>query len=190
MTSLHDHPPAVPPRRVLVVGATGGTGRAVVARLLADGHDVTAFSRRATDLEHRCPGVTAVDGDVTDADDVDRAVAGQDAVVLTLGITENPIRVRLLGPARSPLDVRSRGTGTVVRAMVRHGVRRLVVRCRVRSSPACSAPSPSSSCPASVVSTTALNTFANLASTIPVERWALGAATAAAALLTVLVARS
>lgn len=35
---------------VLVVGATGGTGRATVERLAAEGHRVTAFSRSADRL--------------------------------------------------------------------------------------------------------------------------------------------
>ena len=33
--------------KVLVVGATGGTGRAAVDALVAGGHEVTAFARRA-----------------------------------------------------------------------------------------------------------------------------------------------
>ena len=36
--------------KVLVIGSTGGSGRAVVARLLAEGHEVTAFSRRGDRL--------------------------------------------------------------------------------------------------------------------------------------------
>ncbi len=114
--------------RILVVGATGGTGRATVAHLVADGHAVTAFSRRASSLAAQIYGVAAVDGDVTDPSAVDRAVAGQDVVIVTLGIAENPFRVRLLGPARTPRDVRSRGTANVIAAMRRHGVTRLVVQ--------------------------------------------------------------
>ena len=57
-----------------------------------------------------------------------RAVAGHDAVIITLGITENPIRVRLFGAAKTPNDVRSAGTRNVIAAMRKHGVRRLVVQ--------------------------------------------------------------
>lgn len=60
--------------------------------------------------------------------DVEEAVRGQDAVVVALGIRENALRVRLFGPARTPLDIRSAGTRNVVRAMAKHGVRRLVVQ--------------------------------------------------------------
>lgn len=111
---------------VLVVGATGGSGRAAVVALVAAGHTVTAFSRHASALT--APGVRGVDGDATDAATVDALVAGHDAVVVTLGISEDPVRVRLRGPSGTAADVRSRGTRHVVEAMARHGVRRLVVQ--------------------------------------------------------------
>jgi nucleoside-diphosphate-sugar epimerase len=120
--------------KVLVVGATGGSGRAAVDELLRRGHEVTAFSRhaaglRSSDGAHGFAGrLHAISGDATDPADVDRAVRGQDAVIVTLGITENALRVRLLGSRRTPLDVRSRGTRTVMDAMRRHGVPRLVVQ--------------------------------------------------------------
>lgn len=114
--------------RVLVVGATGGSGRATVETLAARGHTVTALARRA-DAGRLFPnGVRVVTGDATSASDLDRAVAGQDAVVVTLGIREPALRVRLLGSARTPLTVRSAGTARVIDAMRRHGVRKLVVQ--------------------------------------------------------------
>lgn len=115
-------------QKVLVVGATGGTGRATIDALVTRGHRVTAFSRHAEALENDSDQVTLLNGDATNPDDVDRAVAGHDAVIITLGITENPLRVRLFGAARTPLDVRSAGTRNVISAMRRHGVRRLVVQ--------------------------------------------------------------
>lgn len=114
--------------KVLVAGATGGSGRAAVEALVADGHEVTALARRAAAAFAGTPGVRPVDGDVTDAAAVDAAVHGQDAVVVALGIAESPVRVRLRGPAGTPLDVRSRGTSELVRAMRAQGVRRLVVQ--------------------------------------------------------------
>ncbi|WBB97950.1 MULTISPECIES: NAD(P)-binding oxidoreductase [unclassified Solwaraspora] len=116
--------------KVLVVGASGGSGRATVRELGHRGHEVTAFSRNATTVAGQVDGglLRGVNGDATDPGDVDKAVRGQDAVIVTLGISENPVGVRLRGPAHTPLDVRSRGTGVVVEAMRRHGVRRLVVQ--------------------------------------------------------------
>ncbi|MFC8192242.1 NAD(P)-dependent oxidoreductase [Cellulomonas sp. NPDC057328] len=112
--------------RVLVVGATGGSGRAAVAALVRAGHEVTALSRHGATLAG--PRVRGVDGDATDPATVDALVAGQDAVVVTLGISEHALAVRLRGPRGTAADVRSRGTAVVVDAMRRHGVRRLVVQ--------------------------------------------------------------
>ncbi len=114
--------------KVLVIGSTGGSGRAAVAQLLARGHEVTAFARgAATDLP-ASERLRVVRGDAMSERDVDRAVEGQDAVVVTLGIRENPLRVRLFGSKGTPIDVRSKGTRHVIAAMRRRGVGKLVVQ--------------------------------------------------------------
>jgi len=117
---------------VLVVGATRGSGLAVTRRLAAEGHTVTAFGRTAsTAFAAPVPGpgvVRPVDGDALDPDAVAKAVAGHDAVVVTLGISDNPLAVQWLRRAGTALDVRSRGTAVVIGAMRETGVRRLVVQ--------------------------------------------------------------
>ncbi|MEM8902388.1 MAG: NAD(P)-binding oxidoreductase [Actinomycetota bacterium] len=115
-------------RKILVVGASGGSGRAAVTALVAAGHHVTAFSRHADRLAADVDGLVTINGDALRRDDIDQAVAGQDAVIVTLGITEHPIRVQTLGPKHTPLDVRSAGTRNVIDAMNAHGVDRLVVQ--------------------------------------------------------------
>lgn len=112
---------------VLVVGASRGTGQAAVKALAAEGHRVTAFARSASKTDFGGAEVNAIDGDVYDAAALEKAVIGQDAVVVTLGISENPISV-LLRRAKTPTDVRSAGTRNAIEAMTRHGVRRLVVQ--------------------------------------------------------------
>ena len=117
--------------KVLVVGATGGSGRATVEALLAQGHRVTAFARHADRLHalsDRMKSVCVVNGDAMNQGDVERAVQGQDAVIVALGIAENPIRVRLFGSVGTPMNVRSAGTRNVIAAMREHGVRKLVVQ--------------------------------------------------------------
>lgn len=111
--------------RVLVVGASRGTGAALVEELVERGHVVTAFSRRAGDHPD---GVRTVTGDVLDADALAKAMVGQDAVAVTLGIPDNPFRVRLTRRASSRLDVRSAGTRAVIDAMREQGAGRLVVQ--------------------------------------------------------------
>lgn len=69
-------------QRVAVLGAGGRAGSAVVRRILAEGHSVTALVRssaRHAWLAER--GVTVVEGDATDSADVARALADADAVV-------------------------------------------------------------------------------------------------------------
>jgi uncharacterized protein YbjT (DUF2867 family) len=69
---------------ILVVGATGPSGREVVAAALAAGHKVTAFSRHPQNGGFT-PEVRLVAGDVRDAAAVAAAIEGQDAVISTLG---------------------------------------------------------------------------------------------------------
>ncbi len=114
--------------KVLVIGSTGGSGRAAVEALLAAGHAVRVFARQGAAWSERAGQVEVVEGDVLVAADVARAVQGQDAVVVALGIRENAMRVRLFGTSGTPLNVRSAGTSNVVAAMKAAGVRKLVVQ--------------------------------------------------------------
>lgn len=69
------------PRRILITGATGFVGRALVSRLAAEGRDVRAAVRKPGDVT-LAPGVEAVDvGEIGAATDWHAAVSGIDAVV-------------------------------------------------------------------------------------------------------------
>lgn len=111
--------------KVLVVGASGGTGAELVEELTERGHLVTAYSRSAGGTDERVRYVAA---DVLDHEALAKAMIGQDAVAVTLGIPDNPFRVRLTRRASAPLDVRSRGTRHVVEAMREHDVPRLAIQ--------------------------------------------------------------
>jgi uncharacterized protein YbjT (DUF2867 family) len=113
--------------RILVIGATGGSGRAVCDSLLDRGHRVTAFARSATSMAPR-DRLDRVDGDATDVEALERVLPGHDAVVVTLGISEPAWRVRLLGARATADDIRSRGTHAAVRAARDSGVKRIVVQ--------------------------------------------------------------
>jgi putative NADH-flavin reductase len=112
---------------ILVIGATGGSGRAVCDALLERGHTVTALARHASSLPARA-GLERVDGDATRAAVLDAVMPGHDAIVVTLGISEPTLRVRLRGAQGTPDDVRSKGTAAIVAAARRAGIRRLVVQ--------------------------------------------------------------
>ena len=102
--------------RVLIVGATGGTGRQLVAQALERGLAVTALVRDPSRLTIVHPRLTVVRGNVLDADSVGAAMSGQEAVLSALG------HKRFFPPNR----ILSEGTGNVLRAMEAHGVPRFV----------------------------------------------------------------
>src|SRR5436190_19893227 len=73
------------PTRVLIVGATGGTGRQLVAQALERGYAVTAFVRDPSRLQLDHPQLTVIQGDVLDYGSVEAAMRGQEAVLSALG---------------------------------------------------------------------------------------------------------
>ena len=99
--------------RLLVFGATGGTGRALLSQGQEQGHQMAAFVRNPAVLEAR-PGLTIVQGDVTDAAAVNRAVAGHEAILSALG------------PRGGQYGVLPGGVQNIVAAMRQAGVRRLI----------------------------------------------------------------
>lgn len=75
--------------KLTLFGATGGTGRAVLAQALAAGHYVTAYVRSPDKLNIRHDNLTVVQGAMNEPARIAAAIAGADAVVSTLGPTEN-----------------------------------------------------------------------------------------------------
>jgi putative NADH-flavin reductase len=111
--------------RLAIFGPTGGTGRRLVERAIAEGHDVTAFVRNPSKLTARHERLHVVVGDAFDPDSVREAVAGNEAVISVLGSRHpsNPLHPRRPG---DPNGVASAGTESIVAAMKEHGLRRLV----------------------------------------------------------------
>jgi uncharacterized protein YbjT (DUF2867 family) len=70
---------------LVVLGATGGTGRLVVEQALAAGHTVTALVRSPEKLAVRNPNLHVVAGQATDPSAVARALDRADALISTLG---------------------------------------------------------------------------------------------------------
>lgn len=111
---------------IIVFGATGGTGRAVTKLLLAQGHTVTAFARRPAALSD-APGQHIVAGDAMNAEQVTAAVVGHDAVVVSLGNSQDPF-AKMFGARRTtPANICEVGTRHIIAAMKPCGIRRLVL---------------------------------------------------------------
>jgi uncharacterized protein YbjT (DUF2867 family) len=70
---------------LLVLGATGRTGRLVVEQALAAGHTVTALVRSPEKLTTANSNLHVITGEATDASAILRALEGADAVISTLG---------------------------------------------------------------------------------------------------------
>ena len=70
---------------LLVLGATGRTGRLVIEQALAAGHTVTALVRSPEKLTTRNSNLRVVAGAVTDTAALARALEGADALISTLG---------------------------------------------------------------------------------------------------------
>jgi uncharacterized protein YbjT (DUF2867 family) len=99
---------------LLVLGATGGTGRHVVDLALAQGHDVAVLVRDPAKVTTKHARLQVIQGDVTNAADVEAAVRGRDAVV------------GALGPRNKTDPVCADAAAAVVAAMKSAGVRRVV----------------------------------------------------------------
>ncbi|WP_416974809.1 NAD(P)-dependent oxidoreductase [Streptomyces sp. 4F14] len=71
--------------KLLVLGATGPTGRHVIDLALRSGDSVTAFVRNPAALGDMADQVTVATGDATSRRDIAGAAGGHDAIVSALG---------------------------------------------------------------------------------------------------------
>lgn len=107
------------PLTILVTGGGGFLGFAIVDMLVKQGHHVKSFSRGSyPELEALC--VTQVRGDISNPDDVDRAVQGSDVV---FHVAAKP---GVWGKYDDYYRTNTLGTQNVVSACLKHNVRHLI----------------------------------------------------------------
>jgi putative NADH-flavin reductase len=108
--------------KVLLLGATGRTGRFVIEEALKRGLKISAIARDPEKLNAYKIDITR--GTPYDYETVEKAIAGCDAVINTLNvsrISDSPW-ARLIAPA----DIISRSASNAVKAMEKSGIRRFV----------------------------------------------------------------
>lgn len=101
--------------KIIVFGASGGTGRELVRQGVALGHEITAFVRNPASMAGQA-GIRVAEGDARDAAAVASAMAGQQAVLSALG--SHSLRDSSLLPE---------AILGILAAMQQHRVQRLIV---------------------------------------------------------------
>jgi putative NADH-flavin reductase len=101
--------------KLAIFGATGRTGRPLLAQALDRGHEVVGFVRDGSKLDRESDRLSVVEGDAYIGENVEQAVEGTDAVVSVLGQT-----------ASGPGDLLTVAGGNVLDAIETHGVSRFV----------------------------------------------------------------
>ena len=104
-------------KKLLILGATGGTGQQLLAQALEAGHEVTVFARSPDKIQVQHDRLQVVAGTVTDDGAMlSQAVRGQDAVISALG----------RGMSLKSTSLIQRSIPVVLSAMQTHRVRRLI----------------------------------------------------------------
>ncbi len=101
--------------RLAIFGATGRTGIPLVQQALEAGHSVVALVRTPARMPIQHERLQLIQGDATQAADVEKVVQGADAVISVLGQNRE-----------SPRDLQTASIRTIIAAMQKYQVRRLV----------------------------------------------------------------
>ncbi len=96
--------------KLAIFGATGRVGSEILKRALEDGHQIKALQRSAKLDKH--PNLETVFGNVREGKDIERAIAGTDAVFSALGTDKTTTLTDAL-----PF---------IIESMERHGIKRII----------------------------------------------------------------
>ena len=103
---------------VLLLGATGFSGKEVLSELLSKNHKVTIITRNKSSVDSEDKNLTVLEGNVLDESLINETVQHQDAVINCLGIGGK-------GNAK-PNSLVSDATKILVNSMERYNVKRLI----------------------------------------------------------------
>jgi putative NADH-flavin reductase len=102
--------------KIVIFGATGGTGKQLVEQALAAGHHVVAYARNPSKLNINHEQLKVIQGELADETLIESAVTGADAVISVLGPRG--------GSKNRPI---TQGIQNIITAMKKQNVRRLVI---------------------------------------------------------------
>src|ERR1043166_8670971 len=105
--------------KLLVLGATGGTGLEIIRQAIEHGHAVTAFVRSPERLKPLEDRITIKQGDLLNSADLERVLRHHDAVVSGFGPR--------LPVSKADANLLQRFAVALTSAMQHAGVRRVVV---------------------------------------------------------------
>lgn len=100
---------------ITVFGASGKSGKFIVAEALKRGHKVTAFVRNPSKMAEFGASLNVVVGDISDPAKVADAVPGADAVISAIGHV-----------AGSKPDMQTEGVRNIIKAMNENNIRRFI----------------------------------------------------------------
>lgn len=103
--------------KIVLFGATGGTGGAVLTEGLKRGHEIVAVVRTPARLAVRHPNLTVVQGDILEPGTWAGRIQGAGSVISAVGI----------GTAKGATTVYSQGVARILEAMAAVGASRLQV---------------------------------------------------------------
>ncbi len=104
--------------QVVIFGATGFAGKAILKEALAQNHQVTILVRNKSAVSIHDKKLTIIEGNVMDRDQVSKILENQDAVIQCLGVS---------GKSAQPTTFISDVTKIIVEEMEKSGVKRLIV---------------------------------------------------------------
>lgn len=107
-------------KKIIVIGASSGIGLNVVKIALSRGYKVNAFSRSANSINIDNPNLNKIEGDALNAEDVNKAIYGNDVVIQTLGV---PFNMKLF---TGPISLFSISTKNIISTMTELNVKRLI----------------------------------------------------------------
>jgi len=102
--------------KLLIIGGTGATGQQLIKQALQQGHKLTVLARSPEKIKITHPDLIVIKGNVLNPENVQEAVAGQDAVLSALGHKRFFIKTNIL----------SEGTRNIIHAMQKYEVSRFI----------------------------------------------------------------